>query len=79
MSRKKSAKSKGNAQIVDAGRNDGDAAIRIPPEARRHLVAAAAYFRAARYRKVDAEGYRVDDKSAAEAELDELLKRYHVE
>ncbi len=77
MNGKKQEKSKGNAKIVGAGR--GDDAIQIPPEARRHLVAAAAYFRAARYRKVDAEGYRVDDKSAAETELDELLKRYHVE
>ena len=77
MSRKKQEKSKGNAKIVGTGR--GDDAIQIPPEARRHLVAAAAYFRAARYRKVDAEGYRVDDKSAAEAELDELLKRHHIE
>ncbi len=78
MNGKKQEKSKGNAKIVGAGRGDGDAAIHIPPEARRRLAAAAAYFRAVRRRNTGATGFYGNDRRAAAAELEELLRRCHV-
>ncbi len=47
-------------------------------EEKLHLVAAAAYFRAARYRHVGEEGCRKDDARNATSELEEVLKRHHL-
>jgi hypothetical protein len=78
MNMEKPEKSMSNALNPGARRRQGDDAIHIPPEARRRLAAAAAYFRASRRRNAGADGYRTDDHCAAEAELEELLRRCHV-
>lgn len=75
---KKPEKSKSNVLNSGARRRPGDAAIHIPPEARRRLAAAAAYFRAVCRRNAGADGHRMDDHYAAAAELEELLRRCHV-
>ena len=54
------------------------AGIVVPADAIRHLVAAAAYFRAARYRAVGVEGCRSDDQCAAAMELEALLRRHNI-
>ncbi len=51
----------------------------IPKDEKQHLVTAAAYFRAARYRDLCAGECRKDDERAAAAELEALLKRHHVQ
>lgn len=51
----------------------------IPEDEKQHLVTAAAYFRAARYRDLCADECRKDDKRAAAAELEALLKRHHAQ
>lgn len=47
-------------------------------EEKLHLVAAVAYFRAARYRHVGEEGCRKDDACNATSELEEILKRHQL-
>lgn len=78
MNMKKPEKSMGNVLNPGTCRRQGDDAIHIPPEARRRLAAAVAYFRAARRRNAGADGHRMDDHYAAAAELEELLRRCHV-
>lgn len=75
---KKPEKSKSNVLNSGPRRRPDDAAIHIPLEARRRLAAAAAYFRAVCRRNAGADGHRMDDHCAAEAELEELLRRCHV-
>jgi len=53
-----------------------DGGVRIPEDEKQHLVAAAAYFRAARHRQLAAGECRKDDECAAAAELDAVLKRH---
>ncbi len=78
MNVKKQEKSMSNALNSGTRRRQGDNAIHIPPEARRRLAAAAAYFRAVRRRNTGATGFYGNDRRAAAAELEELLRRCHV-
>ncbi len=78
MTRKKSAKSTMNAKTAVTRRRSAGS-LRIPKEAKQHLVAAAAYFRAARYRDIGAGGCRKDDECDATIELEAVLARHHVQ
>lgn len=50
----------------------------VPEAERQRLVAAAAFFRAARYRDIGADGCRDDDRCKVASELDAVFRRHHV-
>jgi hypothetical protein len=52
--------------------------IAVPQDEKRCLVAAVAYFRAARHRHVGTEGCREQDACAAAMELEALLRRHNI-
>ena len=51
-------------------------AITVTAEQRRHLVEDAAYFRAEQFRPVVPGRYRKQDRCAAEAEIEAVLKKH---
>jgi hypothetical protein len=51
-------------------------AVAVTAEQRRHLIEDAAYFRAERYRPVEPGRYRKQDRRAAEAEIEAVLKKH---
>jgi hypothetical protein len=50
--------------------------VAVTAEQRRHLIEDAAYFRAERYRPVEPGRYRKQDRRAAEAEIEAVLKKH---
>jgi len=80
MTADKSNKSIGCKQTLGPGRQRVRfaAGIVVPADEKRRLVAAAAYFRAARHRHVGAEGCREQDACAAAMELEGLLQRHNI-
>jgi hypothetical protein len=50
--------------------------VAVSAEQRRHLIEDAAYFRAERYRPVEPGRYRKQDRRAAEAEIEAVLKKH---
>lgn len=65
-----------NAKLEKRRRVSGR--VVIPEDEKQHLVVDAAYFRAARYRDVGADGCRKEDECAAAIELESVLKRHGI-
>jgi hypothetical protein len=79
MTGKKPEKSSSSPPTAGTSRRRGAGVLHIPQETKQHLVAAAAYFRAARYRDIGADGCRKDDECDAAIEIEAVLARHHVQ